>query len=79
LTFFEKQLGNHSARRVAGVQQVIDEVEVVWPTQTESYVVTPNTRRRGVGPTPVLQVSLPTSNPAEPSPAISHSAVRAFV
>jgi hypothetical protein len=31
-SFYEKQLSNHSASRVAGVRQVIDAIEVVWPT-----------------------------------------------
>jgi hypothetical protein len=36
-TFFEKQLSHHSAKRVAGVKQVIDEIEVAWPTKSDSH------------------------------------------
>lgn len=49
-SFFEKQLSHHSAKRVAGVQRVIDEVEVIWP-------------RRTPGSTLVVDVS-PTRSPS---------------
>ena len=76
-TFFEKQLSHHSASRVAGVRQVIDEIQVVWPTKTETYP-TPAVRRRQAGETPVLQVSLPLPNPADRSPARSQFADRSL-
>src|SRR5688572_29631532 len=43
-TYYEKQLSHHSAKRVAGVHQVINEIEVAWPSKTDSYVA-PATRR----------------------------------
>jgi osmotically-inducible protein OsmY len=36
-SYYEKQLGQHSARRVAGVHQVIDEIEVAWPPFSPSF------------------------------------------
>ncbi len=74
-TFFEKQLTHHGARRVAGVHQVIDEIEVAWPAKTDPYV--PATRRFGASPNDVLQVTLPLPNPADRSPARSQFADRA--
>lgn len=36
-SYYEKQLGQHSARRVAGVRRVIDEIEVAWPPFTRPF------------------------------------------
>ena len=76
-TFYEKQLSQHSAGRVAGVHQVVDEIEVARPSKTDPYV-TPATRRPTATDESVLQVILPLPKPADRSPARSQFADRAY-
>ena len=82
-SYYEKQLSHHGAKRVAGVHQVINEIEVAWPSKTDSYATpAPATRRSPGGypaaESPVVQVILPLPNPADRSPARSQFADRAF-
>jgi hypothetical protein len=76
-TFYEKQLSHHSASRVAGVRQVIDEVQVVW-TPRHDVLTRSDDRRRKADAVRVYQVTLPLPQPAKFSPARSHFADRAI-
>ena len=72
-TFYEKQLTHHSASRVAGVRQVIDEIQVTWPTRFQTHLRT-TTQKRPTTDRPVVQINLPLPRPADFSPARSQSA-----
>jgi hypothetical protein len=72
-SFYEKQLSHHSAKRVAGVLQVIDEIEVAWPSKSDSHAV-PVSRRPVRAADAVVQVILALPNPADRSPARSQFA-----
>ena len=72
-TFYEKQLTHHSASRVAGVRQVIDEIQVTWPSKFQTHLRS-TTQKRPTTDTSVVQITFPLPSPADFSPARRHSA-----